>query len=941
MTSVQADYKGTVLNDNPVAFYALDLTIDNSGTATDLTTNGNNSSYFNIYPVAGPTAYIANAATFSPGVLSEVDLSTGTNTGVLQFTGPTALEAWVQPADSTTFGDIIGKGYDSSTYQEIVLRENGGNGANYFGYFGNGGVSGGQQNTNWTHLVLSNDGTNTSLYVNGALAQSTPDTTGSINFSDPWAIGTGTSAGNSRYFNGNICQVAMYNHGLTASQVLTHFYSAELNASPANSAPIITVQPQPQATFIGGSATFSVSAVSALAMTNQWLKNGSPINGRTNATLTLNNVQLGDATNYSVIVGNINGTTNSSVVALSLFAPNNLLWSASGNTGVWDTGSSSNWINQSNSQQSVFNSGDRVLFDDTVGVPTTATVNGNVAPSLLTVNSSTNAFTINGSGTITGTGGLVKSGTSTLTVVSHGNFTGPVTINGGTIYAGNNCFSSVGSVTITNSSTLDFGGGTYNTAIFVSGTGMNGQGTLYNSYADYPLETLNITLAGDTTFGGSARWDLASGSSISGAHNLTLDWSGQGAGGYGEWNTPTIAANVSGITLTNGSKLGLKYMDTSFQNPGTTITVGTNGQAILWNGGFNGSLHILNGALLAVYSDGLLNGANITFENGTEWDDYGGGTDEPVNNAITLNGMVRIVIGDHNMVFTNLISGVGGFVSDAYNHQFVFSVSNTYAGPTVIGDGPQMALTGNGSISHSSLIFFGGTNSSSTHVDVSGRSDQTLTLASGQTLAGIGGINGSLVVSSGATVSPAGTNTTIGITTGSNPVGTIAAVNNVTLNGTTVIKLNGATNDVVQAAANIVYGGTLVLSNINGSPLAAGNSFPIFSAANYSGSFASIVPSTPGAGLQWDTNQLGIGVINVRSAGPVISNPHLSGTNFIFSGSGGSASGTYYVLTTTNVATPLTNWVPVMTNTYDTNGNFNVTNAIAPGVPKRFYRIAQ
>jgi hypothetical protein len=135
MTSVRADYKSTVLNDNPVAFYALDLTIDNAGTATDLTTNGNNSTYFNIYSVAGPTAYIPNAATFSPAVLSEVDLSTGTNTGVLQFTGPTALEAWVQPADSTTFGDIIGKGYDSSTFQEIVLRENGGNGANYFGYF--------------------------------------------------------------------------------------------------------------------------------------------------------------------------------------------------------------------------------------------------------------------------------------------------------------------------------------------------------------------------------------------------------------------------------------------------------------------------------------------------------------------------------------------------------------------------------------------------------------------------------------------------------------------------------------------------------------------------------------------------------------------------------------------------------------------------------------
>jgi len=56
---------------------------------------------------------------------------------------------------------------------------------------------------------------------------------------------------------------------------------------------------------------------------------------------------------------------------------------------------------------------------------------------------------------------------------------------------------------------------------------------------------------------------------------------------------------------------------------------------------------------------------------------------------------------------------------------------------------------------NSSLIFFGGSDPTSTHLDATGRSDQTLTLASGQTLGGIGSVNGSLVVSSGATISPA------------------------------------------------------------------------------------------------------------------------------------------------------------------------------------------
>src|SRR5258705_8508252 len=137
-----------------------------------------------------------------------------------------------------------------------------------------------------------------------------------------------------------------------------------------------------------------------------------------------------------------------------------------------------------------------------------------------------------------------------------------------------------------------------------------------------------------------------------------------------------------------------------------------------------------------------------------------------MNGTYTLNGMVRMQIGDSTVTFTNVISGPGGFVWDNYNNQVVFTASNTYAGPSVIGDGRTLALTGNGAISQSSLIFFGGNSLASVRLDVSGRPDQTLTLAGGQTLAGIGMINGKLSMAAGATLSPAGTNTTLGITAG-------------------------------------------------------------------------------------------------------------------------------------------------------------------------------
>jgi hypothetical protein len=199
-----------------------------------------------------------------------------------------------------------------------------------------------------------------------------------------------------------------------------------------------------------------------------------------------------------------------------------------------------------------------------------------------------------------------------------------------------------------------------------------------------------------------------------------------------------------------------------------------------------------NGALLASYYN---SGVNL------------------VGSAVTLDGVAHFVLGNHDTQYTNVISGSGGFLLDYYGNNVVLSATNTYTAPAIIGSSgntPEVALAGNGSISQSSLIFFGGTNAAVVHLDVSGRSDNTLTLASGQTLAGIGGINGSLLLSSGATISPSGTNTTIGITTGANSTGAIAASGAIVLNGTTVLILNGpGTHDEVETSGDITYGVTL------------------------------------------------------------------------------------------------------------------------------------
>lgn len=623
----------------------------------------------------------------------------------------------------------------------------------------------------------------------------------------------------------------------------------------------------------------------------------------------------------------------------------NLRWSANGNNGVWDTGTSANWLNLSNSQQVTFNSGDQVLFDDTAGVPTNVTVSGGVAPGRVAVNSSVNHFTFSGSGSITGSSGLVKEGSSWLTIVSPANFTGPVVISGGGVYAGDYSFTEVSSITVTNNATLDFGGGSLggNKPVMVSGAGVNEEGALYNSYNNLPGQVLSINLTGDTVFGGSSRWDLLSGSSINGPFKLTVNWSN--SSGYGEWNGLTIATNVNDIELAAG-KLGIKNMGNGFGNPSAVFTVDPGTELDFWtgDGGYNKNIHVLTNGLAQILTGFTTFNASFILENNATLKALYGSGNQNLNGSLTLNGTAHIVLSGANFIFANVLGGPGGFVWDGSDHQMILQAVNSYTGPTVIGSGLTLALNGNGSVSQSSLIFFGGNNAANTSLDVSGRFDQTLTLANGQILAGIGGINGSLMVSAGATISPAGTNITLGMTEGSNATGTIAASGNVMLNGTTVVKLNGSgTNDVIQAGANLTYGGALNIVNINSSPLAAGNSFHIFNAAAYSGSFANIIPATPGPGLVWDTGQLTNGTLSVASGSlqPVISNVQISSGNLVLSGSNGVASGTYYVLTSTNMATPVASWIALATNYFNANGAFSVTDVLSSGIPQRFYILEQ
>jgi hypothetical protein len=62
-----------------------------------------------------------------------------------------------------------------------------------------------------------------------------------------------------------------------------------------------------------------------------------------------------------------------------------------------------------------------------------------------------------------------------------------------------------------------------------------------------------------------------------------------------------------------------------------------------------------------------------------------------------------------------------------------------------------------------------------------------------------------------------------------------------------------------------------------------------------------------------------------------------SGGGFILNGVGGTNSGTYFVLTSTNLVTPLGLWTPIATNQFGSQGQFIFTNIAPTNTPQLFY----
>ncbi|MCX6880834.1 MAG: immunoglobulin domain-containing protein [Verrucomicrobia bacterium] len=111
-------------------------------------------------------------------------------------------------------------------------------------------------------------------------------------------IGAGAWGG--EYFTGLIDEVAIFNRAISAEEIAIIYGAA--GAGMLKSVRIVS-QPQSQVGYWGKSVTLSVTATGGTPpYTYQWLKDGNPVSGATDAELVLSDLQDTDAGAYTVTV---------------------------------------------------------------------------------------------------------------------------------------------------------------------------------------------------------------------------------------------------------------------------------------------------------------------------------------------------------------------------------------------------------------------------------------------------------------------------------------------------------------------------------------------------------------------------------------------------------------------------------------------------------------
>ena len=557
--------------------------------------------------------------------------------------------------------------------------------------------------------------------------------------------------------------------------------------------------------------------------------------------------------------------------------------------------------------------------------------------------------------------------------------------------------SSKGVITITGSSNSIVTTGSAANGLFATHSGSSismadGTITTYGAFAhgvdatygaSISLSNVNITTWGAssaiaTDFGGGTV-------TVTGATTRAANTTGPGPTGAGIYSTGNItvtgaavtsAADCGGvidggnaISLTNtalkGNVAGIKIWKTAPMSGSATVTVNggsltaTSGDAFYVTGTTGnaaaGNINVLSGATVSANTGNILKVVSSSTATLTATEETLAGNFVTYSTS-TINAVLRT-----NTTLTGAVNaapaGTQRWTIDSTSTWNVTS-NSTLTGLTNAG-----TINGPGAVAASALVLQGGminavlagtagltkitasnatllatntytgtTTVSNGTLFISGQLAASTVAVWGGTLAGTGSMAGAVSIHSGSVLSP-----------GVNDIGTLTVSNALTLYGgstvTMKISKTAETCDVVRVTGLLTLAGSLRVTNLSGT-LTAGDSFHLFNAGGFSGGFTNVSLPALSDGLAWKTDTLVTnGTITVVSIMPVFAAPVLSsGTNLILSGTTLATNQSCYVLASTNVAAPISQWTCLATNPI-TGGQFRFTNAIDPSVPRLFYRL--
>ncbi|WP_264487239.1 beta strand repeat-containing protein [Luteolibacter arcticus] len=462
-----------------------------------------------------------------------------------------------------------------------------------------------------------------------------------------------------------------------------------------------------------------------------------------------------------------------------------------------------------------------LAFGDTTPSHNWTLNTGSGGPLTLDVTSGSPKITVNNQAAtinvvLAGNDGLTKAGAGTLGLGAANTLTGPFAIEGGIVRQ-------------TVNSTFAAG-----TALSVTNAALE---IRYGSYNVNWVDVTSVTLGGGATLRAAAQYQADNGD-IGFKDNITVIGTNTvhaTGGSYGKhnWLSGGMTGNSAAyVNLTNGSGYGVSGSGRSI------ILESAYGN---WTG-YQGTLRAANdvtirGTVALQNAKVIVDGSMGLYANGAI------GEFGELTGAGTLNA--------------NSKTGGEWKIGN-------LGTSTTYAG--VINGASKLTKTGGGTLTLSNAsTYTGATTISGGTLRVTGSLGNTAT-----TVQSGGTLGGTVTVQSGGTLAP-----------GAGGVGTLTLGNQTLATSGTVAMEIGRTgstlsSDKVSGVSTLTFGGTLTVTSIGADAFQLGNTFQLFSATSYAGSFGTFNLPALGSGLYWKISRLAVdGTLEVTDQAPGLpANPY-------------------------------------------------------------------